>query len=357
MHHAPHDPSSTAERTGAARGRRLRRLTLAAATVLATLLATPVLAQQKLSISHQFPSSNGESGDFRDRMARRFASEVERRTGGKLTFAVYPGPPLMKVNPQFSEPRKGALAMTGLPLAHGGREVPALRILAMPGFVTSYEQGARWKSAPIGQALSSLLADKGIVIVSWVWQSGGAASRSGPFITPEHAAGKKVRGGSREMDLVVKAAGGSALSLPSRESYAAMQTGAVDVVTTTATSLMSFRIDEVSKHLSFNRNGRSYWFQLVPVLMSKTVYDQLSKEQQAIVMAVGAEVEQFGTQAAMADDRRIIDVFAHSGAQVHELNEAAIQQWVGVARGSAWRDYAGQSDNCARLLKLAEQVR
>lgn len=323
---------------------------------LAACIPQHAKAQQRLNISHQFPSSNGDVGDFRDRMARMFANEVERRTAGKLNFSIYPGSSLMKVNAQFSALRKGALPITVLPLAYGGGEVPELNIVAMPGIVTSYEQGARWKNAPIGQALRQLLSDKGVIIVSWVWQAGGAASRTNPFVTPDQARGVKVRGGSREMDLVVKAAGGSALSLPSSESYAAMQTGAVDVVTTTSTSLMSFRIDEVSKHLTFSQNGHSYWFQLVPILMSKQVYEQLTSEQQAIVMAVGGEIEKFGTQAAQADDRKIAEVFARRGVQVSGLTDATILQWVNVARSSAWKDYAERSDSCARLLKLAEQV-
>lgn len=351
-HLSPHRQAKRSQPTSS-----LSALGFAIALALAATMPLQCTAQQRLNISHQFPSSNGDVGDFRDRMARMFASEVERRSNGKLNFAIYPGSSLMKVNAQFSALRKGALALTVLPLAYGGGEVPELNIVAMPGLVTSYEQGARWKEAAIGQALQQLLSDKGVIIVSWVWQAGGAASRNTPFINPEHAKGQKVRGGSREMDLVVKAAGGSALSLPSNESYAAMQTGAVDVVTTTSTSLMSFRIDEVSKHLTFNQNGQSYWFQLVPILMSKSVYQQLSSEEQALIMNVGRDVEKFGARAAVADDRRIADVFRRRGAQVSELSPAAIEQWTAVARKSAWRDYAERSENCARLLALAEQVR
>ena len=40
----------------------------------------------------------------------------------------------------------------------------------------------------------------------------------------------KVRGGSREMDMMLKAAGAATLQLPSNEIYAAMQTGACDAV-------------------------------------------------------------------------------------------------------------------------------
>jgi len=45
---------------------------------LAALLPAKVWAQnQLLKISHQFPGGTADSGDFRDRICRQFAAEVE----------------------------------------------------------------------------------------------------------------------------------------------------------------------------------------------------------------------------------------------------------------------------------------
>ena len=65
-----------------------------------------------LKISHQFPSGSLTEGDFRDRLCRKFAAEVEKRTAGALKTSVYPGSSLMKTNAQFSAMRKGALDMS-----------------------------------------------------------------------------------------------------------------------------------------------------------------------------------------------------------------------------------------------------
>ena len=189
------------------------------------------LAAEPLKISHQFPSGTDKEGDFRDRLCNRFAKELDKRSKGALKANVYPGSSLMKVNAQFSAVRKGALEMTLMPLVYAGGEVPEVNLVSLPGLVTSYEQGYAWKNAEIGKALTDLLAEKGVIIVTWVWQSGGAASRNVPIINPEDVKGLKFRGGSREMDLVAKAAGAATLALPSSETYAAMQTGAVDIVT------------------------------------------------------------------------------------------------------------------------------
>jgi TRAP-type C4-dicarboxylate transport system substrate-binding protein len=234
--------------------------------------------------------------------------------------------------------------------------VAELNIALMPGLVTSYEQGYKWKTAEVGKALTDLLADKGLIIVTWIWQAGGAASRSVPIIGPEDVKGLKFRGGSREMDLVAKAAGATTLSLPSNETYAAMQTGAVDIVTTSATSLISFRLQEVSKHLTISKAGKSYWFMLEPLLMSKQIFDKLPKDQQALIMTVGAEMEKFALEGARADDAQVADAYIKAGAKVYDLPDAALAKWVALARTSAWKDYAEKNEGSARLLKLAEKV-
>jgi TRAP-type C4-dicarboxylate transport system substrate-binding protein len=328
----------------------------------AALAATPLmmfgrhaLAVETLKISHQFPGGTIDAGDFRDRLCRKFAAEVEARTKGALKFQLYPNSSLMKTNAQFSAMRKGALDLSLYPIPYAGGEMPELNIGLMPGLVTSYEQAATWKNAEIGKALTELLLEKGIVIVSWVWQAGGVASRSAPLVNPEDAKGMKVRGGSKEMDIILKAAGASVLSLPSNEIYAAMQTGAADAAMTSSTSLISFRLEEVSKHLTTGR-GQAYWFMLEPLLMAKSVFDKLPPDQQKIIMQVGAEMEKFGSEQAKVDDKQVAEIYLKAGAKVYDLDDKAIKKWQALARDTAWKDYAEKSPNCARFLKLAEKT-
>src|SRR5438128_398103 len=254
-----------------------------------------------LKISHQFPGGTLEQGDFRDRLVRKFAADLEKRTNGGLKFDIYPNSSLVKVNSQFSALRRGALDLSLVPLSYAGGEVPETNIGLLPALVPSYEVGSKWKNAEVGKLLSQILAEKGIVVVTWIWQAGGVASRSKPLVSPDDAKGLKVRGGSREMDMMFKDAGASVLSLPSNEIYAAMQTGAMDAALTSSTSLISFRLEEVSKHLTSGR-GKSYWFMFEPLMMSKQVFDKLPKAQQDIILAVGAELERFAVDSAKADD-------------------------------------------------------
>lgn len=333
-----------------------RRRLLGALAVCPLLSVPSAWAQSStLKISHQFPGGTVGEGDFRDRLCRMFAAEVEKRTKGSLKFEVYAGSSLMKTNAQFSSMRKGALDLSLVPLSYAGGEIPEVNIGLMPGLVTSYEQGYSWKNAAVGRELDRLLQDKGIVVVSWIWQAGGMASRTIPIVEPDDAKGLKIRGGSREMDLILKAAGAAVISLPSNEIYAAMQTGAMDAALTSSTSLISFRLEEVSKALTSGR-AKSYWYMFEPLMMSKTVFERLSKEQQATILAVGGELEAFARKSAQMDDSLVAAVYQKSGAKVVDLSDASIKKWQAIARRTAWKDYAEKSSSCAKLLGLAEKT-
>lgn len=308
-----------------------------------------------LKISHQFPGGSIDQGDFRDRLCRIMAREVEKRTSGSLKFEVYANSSLMKTNAQFSAMRKGALDMSLYPIAYAGGELHACNLGLMPCLVTSYEQGAKWKTSDVGKALTRIVEDKGIKIISWIWQAGGIASRKGAIGGPDDVKGIKIRGGSREMDLMFTAAGAQVSTMPSNEVYIGMQTGALDAAVTSSTSLISFRLEELSKSLTAARKG-SFWFMLEPVLMSKAIFDSLKPEQQKVLLDVGAEMEAWGMAEAKKDDEEVAKVYAAKGVLVTDQTDANLAAWRKISEESAWKDYAAKSTEAAELLKLARAV-
>jgi len=324
--------------------------------VSALLTGTAVRAETVIKISHQFPAASDESGDFRDRLARKFAAEVEKRTMGELKFQIFPSGSLVKTTAQFSALRKGTLDMSVLPLAYGGGEVPEVNLTLMPATITSYEQAYRWKDAPIGKELEKILDAKGIKIITWIWQAGGMASISKPVVTPEDAKGLKIRGGDRTMELVLKEAGASVVSLPSSEIYTAMSSGVLDAAMTSSTSLISFRLYELSKSVTSARN-RTIWFMFEPLLISKDTWNKLTPAQQKIFTEVGASLEKFAIDAAKADDLKMAEVYTKAGVKVVDMDEATFNRWREIAKKSSYKDFAEKAPNGQALLDMALSVK
>ena len=338
--------------------RRARVAGLLAIAALALSFASAVPAQQPrvLKISHQFPASSGGDGDFRDQLAQKFAADVEKRTNGSLKVEVYPASSLVKTFAQFGAIRKGALDMSVLPIAYGGGEVPEANLGLMPALITSYEQGLRWKDAPIGKEWSKLLEDRGIKIVTWVWQAGGIVGLAKPVVSPDDSKGMKARGGSKEMDLMLKGAGAAITNVPSNEIYSAMQSGVLDAAVTSSTSLISFRLYETVKHLTTARMN-TFWFMFEPLVISKSVFDSLTKEQQQAVMDAGANLEKFALDSAKVDDVRVAEVYAKNGAKIYDMDDATFAKWRTIAQETAWDDFAKNVKDGKRWLDMATAVK
>ena len=337
-----------------------RAFATAAAPALALApLARPNLARAQASrtikISHQFPASSGDVGDMRDQMCRRFAKAVTERTQGALQFEIYANGSLMKTMAQVGALRKGGLDMALIPLTYAGGEIPEANISFMPAVVTTYAQAYNWRTAPVGREFTALLEQRGLILISWMWQSGGMASRTKPLVDPADARGMKIRGGSREMDEMFKAAGASSSTMPSNEVYIGMQTGVMDAACTSSGSFISFKLQEASKHITVP-GQESFFFIFEPILMAKSIWDTLPKSQQDAMMAVGEEMIPFNIAAAQADDIELARVFAAAGAEVHPMSNDTVARWKDVARASAWKQFAEKTPTSARLLKLAEDV-
>ena len=337
-----------------------RRRVLGGGAAAAGLLAAPRVlraqAPKVLKLSHQFPGGTLETGDFRDRLCRRFAAEVEKRTSGAVRAEVFPAASLMRAQTQFRALRRGVLDLSLYPLAYAGGELHEANLGLMPALVTSYDQAAKWKTAPIGQELARTLEDKGVVILTWLWQAGGVASRAQPILVPDDSRGLLVRGGSQGMDQLFLAAGAQVSTSVSNDIRIDMQTGTLDAAATSSTSLLSFDLADLTRNLTTATRGRSFWFSFEPLVIAKVTLQALTPEQQAVVREVGAGLEAFGTDAAKRDDAEVAKAYAAKGVRVQELADPQIEAWRTLARTTAWKDFADKSRRAAELLRLAEAV-
>lgn len=315
-------------------------------------LARPARAATRvIKISHQFPANI----DFRDVLARKFAADVEKQTNGALTFQIYPGASLYKPNQQFDAMANGALDMSVYPLAYSGGKLPATNLTLMPALIESYQQGYGWENAAIGKWLVKYLDDHGVVLVTWIWQGGGVASRDKPILVPADVKGLKTRGAGKMIELMLQAAGASISTFPSTETYNAMHSGVVDALWTSSASLMSFRLQEVAKDVTTARQY-TFWYMFEPLLMSKDTFQQLTPAQQKIVLGVGHSLQDYALAACKADDAKVATVFAKAGDHVYDMDKAQFADWKKLAQKSAWKDFADHVENGQKLLDMAAAV-
>ena len=160
--------------------------------------------------------------------------------------------------------------------------------------------------------------------------------------------------------MMFKAAGATTANMPSNEIYVAMQTGAIDAAATSSTSLLSFKLEELSKHLT-SAKGKSFFFIFEPILMSTANLRLrcLPSSRKRSSVEVGESLESVGSRPARSQ-MMLRSPMSTSKAGVADRRSStmpASMQWKKVAADSAWKDFAARSAGYrAKFLEMAQKV-
>ncbi len=317
----------------------------------------PAMAQQirVMKIAHQYPAAANEDGDFRDRLCKRFAAEVEKRTNGALRFEIYPQAKLVKPDLQLDGLKSGSLEFCLSSLNNMFAAIPELNVTQLPGVIRSYEQGFRWKTEPIGRDINALLEKNGAIILTWVWQPAGIVAVVRPVLLPDDLRDFRARGGGGTIDSVLKAVGAKPVNMPSNEIPKAFREHRLDAAITSSTSLVSFQIQDLCRAVTTPRQRALFYF-LEPLLISKATFESLTPEQKKIVVEVGASLEKFALDSARADDETLARTYLAANDLVADMDDEQWLQWQRVARAAAWRDFERTVPKGEELLKKALAV-
>ena len=310
----------------------------------------PLLARE-LKISHQWPTEI----DARDRAARLFVREVQSRIPG-ITFQIYPELALkMKAEEQFDALRSGKLEMSVYPLPYAVKKAPEFSLAVLPGLFPSVDAARGLKGSKVFDQLQAVANANGVHIVTWWWVPGGFVTLKREIAGPSTVTGLRLRGGDPLFDLMLKKAGAIPVELTSNQLYAAMQAGTLDGALTSYETFVSTKIYEHGKY--FTAGSPGIWMFATPLLISKSVWDSLSEDEQQAFEAAAAISEDFFAATQGEAERKFIEMFTRAGAKYHKLTHEEYLAWLRLAQQTAWKEYLAISPAAeAMLLEVVETV-
>jgi len=315
------------------------------ALALFAALASPSVAQvRELRISHQF----AEQTDARDRAARLFVAEVQKRIAN-IKLSVMPNLAIgVKPAEQLDAVLDGRVEMTVYPLFYGTAKIPELAIGLLPGIPANARLGGLLKGSIFQERLQAVAEARGLHILTWWWLGGGVASRNQPVTAPQSVKGLTSRGGDRAFDLMLSTAGGKILSMPSTDIAKKLASGELDVAFTSFETMVSSRIFEHAKFATLG--GYGLWTSLQPIVIAKLEWQKLSNsEKQAFSEA--AEISNAYFETTQIDAERLaVEAFNKAGGSVTKLSFEDYAAWLEIARASSWREYEAVSPQADELL-------
>jgi len=329
----------------------IKSLRLAACVAVGCLAAGAAGAQTVLKASHQFP---GGKGDIRDEMVQMIARDVAAANVG-LEIQVFPGASLYKPNDQWNAVTRGLLALTSFPLDYASGRHPEFSATLMPGIVGNFDRAIRLNDSDFMKDIKKIVDDAGAMVISDAWLSGAFASKKGCITSPDTVKGQVIRAAGPAFEEMLAAAGASITSMPSSEIYTGMQTNVLDATNTSSASFVSYRLYEQVKCLTAPGEN-ALWFMYEPVLMSKKVFEGLTPEQQKAILDAGEKAEAFFNEEIRKGDELLIKTFKDAGVEVVEMSKDDYDAWLGVAKQSAYKNFAENVPNGDKLIEKALAV-
>lgn len=319
---------------------------LAAAAIAAVSFGAQA---EELRVSHQWSEA-----DVRHKVAQIVADEVAAADVG-LEITIFPSQSLLKAREQYKPLSRGQVDMAVFPLSYAGGLRSAYNLTLMPGLVKNHDHAARLNESAFMEEIEKIMAEDDVMVLVHGYLAGGFAGTDKCITSPEDVAGLQMRAAGKAFEQMLAGAGASIASMASSELYNAMQTGVLDAANTSSASFVSYRIYE--QVACYTPAGEfALWFMYQPMLMNKSVFENLNEEQQQALLAAAAKAEAYYLEEAKKQDGNSRDVFAENGVEIADMTQEEFDAWRALAKETSYKAFLEGSPDGQRLLDLALSV-
>lgn len=310
----------------------------------------------RLRLSHQWPKAADEGGDFRARLAQKFAQRVAQQTEGQVEIQIHPNASLVEPTEQHKAMTQGTIDMSVYPVVYATGQHQAFGITELPGLIQNHAQAQNWQTEEIGQRLEEIFEQSGTKILVWNWNSFCMGVRQGdPVERPDDIEqGAVWRGGGQQVERMLRRGGASITSMDSSEIYSALQTGVLDALATSPASFRSYRLyEQTSSYTSPTENTIGFYFE--PLLIGLDQFDQLPKDVRDVFEKVSSQLQDFAYQASEEDDRITERAVEEAGNTIGTIDGSALAEWQELAK-PFWDRFGSEVQNGQELIDMALDV-
>lgn len=210
----------------------------------------------------------------------KFAELVKERSGGRITIDVFPSAQLGEERAAIEQVQLGAIEFTRVSTGPMAEFNADFGVFSLPYIFDNDDHVWKFLLSDTGTAMLDSLQASGFQGLAWYSSGSRSFYSSKPLTSIDDLKGMKVRVIENQLNIaLMEALGASATPMPYGEVYSSLQTGVIDAAENNYPSYYSSGHYEVAPHMILDGHQR------VPevLLVSKTVWDKLSAEDQEII--------------------------------------------------------------------------
>ena len=296
---------------------KFRQLALTAALTLATLGAGIAQAQDIKPRLIRFGYGLNEQSN-QGRAAKVFTDEVAKASGNKMKVRAI-GAAALGSDVQMQQALIGGAQemMVGSTATLVGI-TKEMAIWDTPFLFDNAKEADAVLDGPVGQKVMDKLQEKGLVGLVY-WENGfrNLTNNKRAVTKLEDMDGIKLRVMQNNVFIdSFKTLGANAVPLPFSELFTALETKTVDGQENPYNTILSSKFYEVQKYLTVTNHVYSPWI----VTVSKKYWDQLSKDEQKVLMDAAKKSRDFERKDTRAEaDKALADLKA-KGMQINQLS-------------------------------------
>ncbi|MBO6892640.1 MAG: TRAP transporter substrate-binding protein [Roseibium sp.] len=296
--------------------RNVRSMAIAVLTVATAAISVQPAVSAELKVAHFMPAMH----PMDQGVMSPLAEDISTATGGALTMRIYPSGELGK-GPvqQYKRVVTGVADIVfGIP-EYTPKQFAKTGVVHIPGLFANGTEAtnALWDNIELfedeyaGAKLLGLWANNPSVLIT----------REKPVRTLADMQGMKIRTPNPVMAALVEAWGGIPVSMPTTDTYNAMNTGVIDAVMIGPSGIRSYKLNETAKYVTTNIPSALDSFYL---LMNNSSWDQLSDEQKTQLDALtGRKISLQGAKSFFEAGQAGLDLARESGVELIEISPEA----------------------------------
>lgn len=293
---------------------------------LITLLAALGLASAAQAV--EFRSADiHNADDYPTVVAVKYMSEVlEKKSGGKYKIKVFNKGALGTEKETIDQVKIGALDMTRVNISPMNGICPLTQVPTMPFLFRSVDHMRKSLDGPIGEEILKSCESAGFIGLAFYDSGARSIYAKKPIKTVADAKGLKIR--VQQSDLwvaLVGAMGANATPMPYGEVYTGLKTGLIDAAENNIPSFDTAKHAEAVKIYSKTEHSMAPEM----LLMSKLVWDKLSKADQDMIRAAAKESVAVQRQKWDEQETKSLANVKAQGAQIIEVDKASFQAVMG----------------------------
>lgn len=290
---------------------------LAVAVCLFAGLAAPVaIAQTKLKWAHVY-----ENTESYHKQALWAASEIKRKTSGRVEIDVFPSSQLGKETEINQGLSLGTVDIIYTGMAFAGRTLPALSLSSAPFVFRDHGHWQSFRTSQMWRELADQYEAKsgGHQIVGYTYYGMRHMTSNKPISKPEDMKGLKLRVPDAPIFMMFpKAVGANPTPIAFAEVYLALQNGTVDAQENPLPTIEAKKFYEVQKYITLT----GHITESIVTVVANAAWKKMSPEDRKIVETVLWDASTRSSAEILDAENKLADHFVKLGKTVNKVDRA-----------------------------------